>query len=58
MKTLLKIISSLALAGMLAAAAAFFLDALPLVRAQGWMLLATVAWFASAPFWMEHTARG
>ena len=56
MKTVLKVISFSALAGVLAVAIGFFADGLSLERAQTAMLLCTAAWFATAPFWMEHKA--
>lgn len=56
MRTALKILAFAALVGILAMAAAFFTDVLTLPRAQAGMLICTVAWFVSAPFWMEHKA--
>jgi len=56
MKTISKLISFVALAGTLIPPVLFFSGDLALPATQLWMLVAAVAWFASAPFWMEHKA--
>ncbi len=56
MKHLSQIISLLALVGSLAPAICFFAGQCSLPQAKGWMLAATIAWFASVPFWMKHKA--
>jgi hypothetical protein len=56
MKTILRTISFLALAGTLAAPLAYFFDALTLPRTQMLLLLCAILWFATVPFWMEHKA--
>ncbi len=56
MKTLSKLISFASLAGTLIPPVLFFFDKLPPSAMQFWMLTATVVWFATAPFWMEHRA--
>jgi hypothetical protein len=49
-----RIVSWLALAGTILPAVLFVNDRMTLSRMQLWMLVATVAWFASAPTWMER----
>ncbi len=56
MKRAFQVSSYLALAATLLPPILFFLDRISLSSAQLWMLLATLAWFATAPFWMEHKA--
>jgi len=57
MKRLAQIVSVVALGLTVAAPMLFFADRLELPNAKLWMLAAAVAWFASAPFWMERRAR-
>ncbi len=53
-RLILQCISGAALAVVILAALLFFGDRLTLPHTQAWLLVGTVAWFASAPFWMEH----
>ena len=54
MRTLARIVSLAALGFTLGPAFLFFADKITLPQAQFWMLLAGLAWFATAPLWMEH----
>ena len=54
MRTLARILSFAALGFTVGPACLFFADKITLPQAQLWMLLAAVAWFATAPLWMEH----
>ena len=47
-------VSLLALAGTIAPALLFMADRMDLAQVHSTMLLATIAWFASAAVWMEH----
>jgi hypothetical protein len=49
-----RIVSWLALAGTLVPPLLFFADRMPLEAVHRIMLLATVAWFAATPFWMDR----
>lgn len=53
-RLILQAVSGAALATVLVAALLFFADSLTLPQTQAWMVAGTLAWFASAPFWMEH----
>jgi len=53
-KLILQLVSLGALAATLLPPLLFFAGQLTLAEIQPWMLLGTLAWFASAPFWMEH----
>jgi hypothetical protein len=50
----IRIVSWLALAGTILPALLFATDQIALGRMQLWMLVATIAWFATAPAWMER----
>jgi ACR3 family arsenite efflux pump ArsB len=52
MRTLLQIISWLALAGTILPALLYLFGSLDLVRVKWWMLLATIVWFVTVPLWM------
>jgi len=52
MKTLARLVSLMALLGTIAPSLLHLMGRLDLRAVQGWMLAATVAWFASAPLWM------
>lgn len=54
MITIARIVSWLALAGTIGPALLYFTGRTPLDAAKGWMLLATIVWFATAPVWMER----
>ncbi|MCC6694957.1 MAG: hypothetical protein IT365_04910 [Candidatus Hydrogenedentes bacterium] len=57
MKPTLMIVSILALAVLLVAPAAVFLQKMELTTCKHWMFAATVIWFATAPFWMKRKAQ-
>ena len=52
MKTLLQLLSALALAGTIVPPLLFFGDLLPLDHMKVWMTVATLVWFAATPWWM------
>ena len=52
MKTLLPVVSWLSLAVLLGAALAYLAGSLTLPATKLAMLLATLVWFATTPFWM------
>lgn len=53
MKMAARLISLVALVATIAPAIMFMADGISLGAAQSWMLAATVAWFATAPLWMD-----
>jgi hypothetical protein len=54
MKTIARTLSFAALGFTLAPACLFLADKITLPQAQFCMLIAAIAWFATAPLWMEH----
>ncbi len=52
MKTLLKILSALALAVVLVAPFLYLAGALSMAPLQAWLLGATIVWFVCAPPWL------
>ena len=54
MRTLTRTISGLALAGTILPPLLFFADRLDLDQTKWVMLLATIAWFAATPWWMDR----
>jgi len=52
MKTLLKILSALALAIVLVAPFLYLAGALSMAPLQAWLLGATIVWFVCAPPWL------
>jgi hypothetical protein len=54
MRRIAQAISVIALAGTVIPPCLFFTGAFDLAAMQRWMLYATIAWFVSAPLWMEH----
>ncbi len=54
MKRAAQLASLAALAGTIVPPALYFTGDLALDGAKWWMLLAAVAWFASAPLWMDR----
>ncbi|HOW64785.1 MAG TPA: hypothetical protein P5186_13850 [Candidatus Paceibacterota bacterium] len=56
MKHVAQLISGLALAGTLLPSLLFFADRITLPQVQFWMVIATIAWFASSSLWMERPA--
>lgn len=56
MKRSAGILSCLALVGTIAPPVLFFAGGVTLEEMKLWMLMSTLAWFASAPFWMDRRA--
>ncbi|HSP89382.1 MAG TPA: hypothetical protein VLN08_00660 [Vicinamibacterales bacterium] len=54
MKRAAQFVSIAALAGTIVPPALYFAGALELDAAKTWMLVAAIAWFASAPLWMDR----
>jgi hypothetical protein len=54
MTTVARIVSWLALGATIGPAVLFYVDMMALDQMKLWMLVATVAWFASAPVWMDQ----
>jgi len=52
MKTILKIISALALAMLVVAPSLFYAGRISLEQNKHLLLAATIVWFAASPFWM------
>ena len=55
MRILARLVSWLALAGTILPPLLFFADGMSLDQAKWLMLLATVAWFAATPWWMDRS---
>jgi hypothetical protein len=53
MKRAAQIVSGLALIALLVSAFLFFAGRVDLPAVQRWMLISTVVWFLSVPFWMK-----
>jgi hypothetical protein len=49
-----RLVSWLALAGTILPPVLFLNDRLSLEQTKLWMLVATIAWFATAPVWMDR----
>lgn len=56
MKTALKLLSYLALVGVIAAPIAYLAGSMELPVVKNWMLASTLLWFATVPFWMNRRA--
>ncbi|MGB9603026.1 MAG: hypothetical protein ACP5MG_05725 [Verrucomicrobiia bacterium] len=54
MRIVLQIVSALAVVGLLSAPILFFNDLLTRDRVNTLLLICTLLWFISAPFWMER----
>ncbi|MGC8744035.1 MAG: hypothetical protein ACP5T0_09170 [Verrucomicrobiia bacterium] len=54
MRIVLQIISALAVLGLLSAPVLFFNDLLARDHVNTVLIISTLLWFISAPFWMEH----
>ena len=56
MRKMLQLISWIACAGTILPSVLYLLEKVDLPQTKGWMLLATVVWFAVTPLWMgrEH----
>jgi hypothetical protein len=57
MRTLLPVVSWLAVGGIVLSAVLVFYQQIDLASAQRWMLLSTLAWFVATPFWMNRRER-
>jgi hypothetical protein len=57
MRSLLPVVSWLALAGTVLSALLVFHQRLDLASAQRWMLMLTFCWFAVTPFWVNRRER-
>jgi hypothetical protein len=53
-KAAAKVVSFVALVGTIAPPVLFFIGRLDHDATKWWMLVATVAWFAATPFWMDR----
>ena len=58
MRAFARLISWLALAGTILPPLLFFVDRMDLDQTKLWMLVATVAWFAATPVWMDREPEG
>lgn len=58
MKTLAQLLSWIALIGTIAPALAYLGGGLTLDALKTWMLVSTVVWFVSVPFWMGRAEKG
>jgi hypothetical protein len=54
MKLAAKIVSWAALLSVVGLAGGYFADVWPLEKVKAGLLVATVLWFVTVPFWMEH----
>jgi hypothetical protein len=52
--SLARVVSLVSLVGTIVPPLLFFIDRVSLPQVHDWMMVATVAWFASASVWMEH----
>ncbi len=57
MRTLVRTVSFLSLAGLIVPPALYLAGSLGLPAVKGWMLGATLLWFATVPFWMDRRPR-
>jgi hypothetical protein len=53
MKKIAQVVSALALLTTILSPLLFFADRISQAQAESWMLASAVAWFISAPLWME-----
>ncbi|HLP07765.1 MAG TPA: hypothetical protein VK178_06335 [Opitutaceae bacterium] len=56
MRTLARLVSFLALAGIIVPPALYLAGVLSLPAVKTWMLASTLAWFATVPLWMGREA--
>jgi len=54
MRTLARVISGIAFVGTIVPSILLFAGAVSLDQVKWWMFLATVAWFAATPVWMDR----
>ena len=57
MRTVAQLLSWLALFGTLAPAIAFLAGSMTLDAVKTWMLVSTIVWFVTVPFWMDRTEK-
>lgn len=57
MRTLAQIVSFLALGAIIVPPLLYLAGGLTLPVVKGWMLAATLVWFATVPFWMGRERR-
>jgi hypothetical protein len=57
MRTVAQILSWLALLGTLAPSVAFLAGSMTLDAVKTWMLVSTVLWFITVPFWMDRAKK-
>jgi hypothetical protein len=53
-RSIARLVSLVSLIGTMVPPILFVMDRVSLQQVHGWMLIATVTWFASASLWMEH----
>jgi hypothetical protein len=51
-RSVLQLISAIALAGTILPSVLFLADRISLDASKGWLLCATIAWFIATPLWM------
>lgn len=54
MKTVARLVSLASLAGTIVPPVLFFMGHIDLDATKWWMLVATIAWFAATPIWMDR----
>jgi hypothetical protein len=54
MKHIARVVSAVALLGIIAPSVLFVSGRIDLSQVQNWMLVATILWFATAPLWMDN----
>ena len=57
MRTVAQIVSWLALVGTLVPSLAFLAGSITLDAVKTWMLVSTILWFISVPFWMDRAEK-
>lgn len=57
MRTVAQILSWLALLGTLVPSLAFLAGSMTLDAVKTWMLVSTVLWFITVPFWMDRAKK-
>jgi hypothetical protein len=55
MKKIAQVVSALALLTTILPSLLFFADRISQAQAKSWMLASALAWFVSAPLWMESS---
>ena len=53
MRIVLRTVSWIALSGAILPAILYTNDVMPLAAVKTWMLISTVVWFVTTPFWMD-----